>query len=187
MAALLVAAGDAQASFPGADGKFVQVWNNEVVPVNPDGSGSFTLPGTSGAGSDSAKWSANGQRITFERFLTSPNQWDLYVANADGTAVTNVTQTPTDDEHSPGVLPGRDEAGLLEAPRRHQGDQHRWHRPGERGLLDTAEPVLPRPEVVSDGTKIAFSGGKLNEEYDIYTVNADGTGLTNVTQNSECT
>ena len=48
---------------------------------------------------------ANGQRITFERFLTSPNQWDLFVANADGTAVTNVTQTPTDDEHSPAFSP----------------------------------------------------------------------------------
>src|SRR5919197_1653319 len=104
IAAVLVCAAPALATFPGQNGKFVY---HPISPVddgiwtsNPDGSEPFHV--TMAADHAHPACSPNGQRIAFTRFLTNPNQDDIFVLNADGTSPTNVTQTSniSEDEGS---------------------------------------------------------------------------------------
>jgi hypothetical protein len=187
VAALLACASPAQASFPGADGKSVGQGSNGLVTFNPDGSGFQEITTSPGSDDRNPMWSANGQRIAFDRFTTNPGQYDLWIVNSDGTGLVNVTQTPTIDEMNPSFSPG---GARLAFTRRggSSGSNDIWVIATDGTALRDAAvaPIatsFEAPKWSPDGGKIAFFGHTGTGLEDIWTVNADdGTGLTNLTQ-----
>jgi TolB protein len=76
--------------------------------VHSDGSGLRKLPieGCGGAVADpasfgcfAASWSPDGRKIIFGRYSTATDQRDVYTVNADGSGLTQVTNTAVDEEN----------------------------------------------------------------------------------------
>jgi Tol biopolymer transport system component len=60
--------------------------------MNSDGTGVTQLPTTTVLGDHEPTWSPDGSKLAFSRKLTFPN-WDIIVANPDGSAAVDVTST----------------------------------------------------------------------------------------------
>jgi parallel beta-helix repeat protein len=123
-------------------------------------------------------WSPDGKRVVFQD--SHGTSWDLYVANADGTGLRQLTSGPAQDtkpqfspdgsriafvsdrDGSPGLyLISPDGSGLVKLATINNG------------LADT-EPIAPIDPSFAwsvDGTRIGFGG------YSLSSINADGTGL----------
>jgi hypothetical protein len=185
----LVLAQSAQATFPGHDGKFVFEGN---YTANPDGSGGFQVTTPPPGGDDfDPKWSPDGQRIAFARYAGSPtNAFDIYLVNADGTGLVNVTQSGSiSDPRHPAWSPDGSQLAFDACAPGCWGvyvinvDGSGLHELA--GPASTADVRYVAPKWSPDGQKIAFLGwtwnGVDNLPYDIYTINADGTGLTDIT------
>jgi TolB protein len=164
----------AEASFPGQNGKFAE-GGQGIDTVNPDGSSRVHL--TTGSDSSPA-WSPDGGKIVFSRFV--PSQTDLWIVNADGSNLHNVTNTGTSGESSPAWSPDGTKIvfqnyNLLEIINADGS--------GRTTLLTgNTNNFFPRdPKWSPDGSRIAFRAGPPNSEYDIYTVKPDGTSIVNVT------
>jgi hypothetical protein len=89
---MLSATPAARAAFPGANGRIAfggQALGAGIRTVNPDGSGDTQVT-TFGS---SPRWSPDGRRIVFEKYTpASPvGTTDIYVVNADGTGVMQMT------------------------------------------------------------------------------------------------
>jgi Tol biopolymer transport system component len=174
----------AQATFPGENGKIVHS-GDSIWTENTDGSGGFQV--TAGSSDSYPKWSPDGQRIVFSRFL-SGNSDNSYVVNSDGTGLTELMPTGVDavtpdwspdgrkivfQACAPGCwgiyVIGLDGSGLTKIA----------------GPAYSDEVKFFDPKWSPDGTKIAFTGhrwdGVSNLPADIYTINPDGTGLTDIT------
>jgi Tol biopolymer transport system component len=101
MAAVLTAlsfVAPAQATFPGANGKFAfdrtVDGNSDVYVMEPDGSNVTRLT-TDPAADVNPGWSADGTKIAFTSNRAGNNE--IYVMNADGSGQTNLTQHPRSD------------------------------------------------------------------------------------------
>lgn len=82
---------------------FIRSIDDQVPHVwimNADGSDAHQLF-TDGGGEHSVTWSPDGRQIAFSRRATADAHFDIYVANADGTNMTNLTNTAADDEVFP--------------------------------------------------------------------------------------
>ncbi len=127
--------------------------NNEIYVMNADGSGLTNL-------TDNPAWDAlpawwpDGRRIAFTS--DRDGNYEIYVMNADGSGLTNLTNNPADDQ----------EACLVAA--------------GAWSYAATPTPVLATPP--QHGNKIAFSSNR-DGNPEIYVMNADGSGLTRLTDN----
>ena len=180
MAALLACVEPALATYPGQNGRFVR-GSDAITTKNPDGSGLLQVTTPAGFSDSAPAWSPNGQRIAFQRFLTNPNQDDIYVVNADGTGLAPVTQTPTQSEDHPSFSPAGTK--LVFGTCCTQLETINVDGTG-RAPLTTAPPntFYGSPKWSPDGTKIAFLGGGFGgAPSDIYTINPNGTGLANIT------
>jgi TolB protein len=62
-----------------------------IYLIQPDGSNAIELPATAEAAADNPAWSPDGTRIAYGGAIT--NQ-DIFVVNADGTNVVNLTDSP---------------------------------------------------------------------------------------------
>jgi len=83
--------------------------HSSIWVVHSDGTGlqQIPVPGCGGANADpntigcfNPGWSPDGSKIVFGRRMGS-GQADLYTANADGSGLTQVTNTPDIDEVGP--------------------------------------------------------------------------------------
>lgn len=187
----LLAADPVEASFPGANGRIAYTSGDSVagiVSVNPDGSGKLDLTGArlrgSATGSYDPAYSADGERITFEKVEPGIFRPDVFVMNADGSAQTNLTRdTTTDRESDPSFSPDGSQIAYVREP---DGGNRSIVVMSSSGsaptdLTSTLPITFPsNPEFSPDGTRIAFDASS-GPDQDVYVMNANGTGLTNIT------
>jgi Tol biopolymer transport system component len=118
------------------------------------GDGSGQIRLTNGQEGHSPTWSPDGTRIAF--VSKRVGKGNIYVMSADGSGLTNLTISP-----SP--------RALVEC---------------EHTLWKHCDQISRSPAWSPDGRHIAFSAGDEGDEGEIYVMNADGSGLTPLTNTS---
>jgi hypothetical protein len=173
----VVVATPAQAAFPGANGKIAFSDYFRIHTINPDGSGNTVI-----ADGQKPAWSADGARLAW-------NGNGIFVANADGTGVINIGGTGSTDNPSwspddskiaydstGSVCSGRFCTPVPQGIYAMNSDGTGDHKLRDNGVDPAWSP---------DGSKIAFTGDVSQPSgpvTDIFVMNADGTGATNLTQ-----
>lgn len=147
----------------------------EYFVVNVDGSGLAKLAETEILSVPPAiEWSPDGSRIALS--LRIDGRWDIHVVNADGTGLANVTSDPNDESQP------------LWSP---NGSQIIYERHGEATSLHTMNADGTEQARLTengwsaswspDGVQIAFISNR-DGNTEVYVMNADGTGVVNVSQ-----
>jgi Tol biopolymer transport system component len=156
--------------------------NREIYSMNADGSAQTNLS-HSLANEQAHAWSPDGTKIVFLR----QNDNHLYVMNADGTGVAQVTAD--DFQHLQNTNLSWSPDGMRIAYIAGDDSAHSLSvinadGTGKRRLRETSSPFL---DVVwsPDGTKIAYSDGASLNQSNLWVMNADGSGLTRITNHDE--
>lgn len=156
----------------------------EVYVMSSNGSGQIRL--TSGCdcnGSDrngtpvTPSWSPDGERIAFDSFREG--SWDVYTMNADGSAVTRLTNDAAKDI-APNWSPDGDKIAF-QSNRSGTDEIYTMNADGSSQARLTAESADERGPMWSpDQTKIAFESNRSGTT-EIYTMNADGSAPARMT------
>ena len=153
-----------------------------ILITNPDGSGSVTL-GTPGMDiATQPAWSPDGNRLAFVLTVwNSPSNQDLYVINANGSGVLNLTNTGATTVELNPSWSATGKIAYERAP--NTANAQIWvifpDGTGNAQFSGITQPFPLAPVWSPDGTKLAFvSGGE------IWVINADGTNEHRVTNNS---
>lgn len=142
-----------------------------------------------------AKYSPDGSRIAFDRTEgEEPHyQKDIYIMNADGSNLHNVTNTQDWIELEPDWSPDGSRIVFRGRPLVNEYSKvHIMNADGSgRILLTDVNNSNRSPRWSPDGQRIAFvsywegSGGYWKDKGDIYVINIDGSGLINLTNRGE--
>jgi Tol biopolymer transport system component len=173
----------------------------QIRVINADGTGDtelWTAPPNESA--DDPAWSPDGSLVAFDyrksqvgcddeggSCLYFPLPGEIMTVNADGTGLTNLTNTPNDDERSPAWSPNGSKIafsnGVIEVMNADGSGRHAIAPPG-------SEFGVSQPTWSPDGTKIAYT--KYIEysftepgKYDLFVINQDGTGVVRLTDTRE--
>jgi TolB protein len=138
--------------------------NRDIYTMNADGTGVTQV--TSHHMDVAPAWSPDGTKIVFSRVTLQPGNEDLYTMNADGSSVTKLTDGGSQPVWSPLGDQIAFSSGQIEviAP---DGTGRRTLTPGTF------------PDWSPDGRRIVFESGD-----EIHAINADGTGLVQLTDDS---
>jgi Tol biopolymer transport system component len=183
-------------AFPGANGKiaFERADGSGIVVMEPDGDGQTSVA----QGADPA-WSADGQKIAFA--TGGAGNLDIFVMNANGSGQTNLTNTPEADgvEFDPTWSPDGQKIAFAKFPDEdsagHGDGAQIWvmnaNGSGQTQLTsgaigDEGDEGDEEPVWSPDGLKIAFTseavpGPEGVRNRDIFVMNSDGSGQTNIT------
>ena len=177
------------AAFPGANGKIVfgSFRGGSIFTMNPDGSNQTAVPYDPSVLIDAYEptVSADGKRIA----LVSPGAdgFDIWTLNFDGSNPRDISNQ-SGDETGASWSPSGTQVAYFHGPR--GGQSHIWvvnddgttRRQLTAGSYNDAHPAWS-----PDGSKIAFATDR-DGNWEIYVMNADGTGQTNLTNNpaSDC-
>ncbi len=143
-----------------------------LTEILPPSSGRYQFP----------RWSPDGTRIAFNAWSFGSLNSELFVANADGSDVTRLTDNDFSDQYPSWSPDGTQIAFDFEDD-------------GETGIAiidadGTNLRELTRtsfrdgePDWSPDGQTILFSSNR-NGLYDLYTIRPDGSGLTQITRHS---
>ena len=122
-------------------------------------------------------WSPNGRQIAFDSILDG--DYNIFAINADGTNRIRLTNHPADDER-PDWSPNGEYIAFMS----HRHGTWDIYIVNTRTFVDTqltdSHGNYQDPSWSPDGTKIALSN-----DGDIYTINADGTDLMNITNSPD--
>jgi len=147
--------------------------NSEIYIMNADGTSQMRLTNNSASDANPA-WSPDGTKIVFTSARDGNSE--IYIMNADGSGQTNITNNPasqTNTNWSPDGTKIVYQTGIT------------IRTINIDGTNDVLISAGNNPNWSPDGTKIAFNhdfGGGQGQE--VYYINLDGTGLTQVTANA---
>jgi plastocyanin len=139
----------------------------------------FTVLGLPGAAAPAgAATNANGQVAFDEQLCCS---FDIWVVNADGSGLTNLTNTPDAAENAPAWSPDGTKIAFVR-------DSDIWvmNADGSNQVDLTNQPEVEfNPDWSADGSQIAYVrltvGEFITSQFDIFTMNADGSNQVNIT------
>lgn len=164
---------------------FGRAFSSDVYVINADGSGLRNLTNSPSVYEFQPSWSPDGSRIVFSSDranpdlrwrvsqLTEPEQ-DLYVMDADGGNVTQITSDPGFESH-PSWSPDGDWIAIM---------RHTWlalvSPDGSRRTVLVRNLGVQAPQWSPDGNSITFGAGD-----GIWIINRDGGGLRRITFGDE--
>lgn len=142
--------------------------------MRADGSGVQALSATRGEWNPS--WSPDGSRIAFDRGTGSADGPDIYVMNADGSGVRQLTSGTTFDANPVWSPDGRKMA---------------FYRDGSIWVMNAADGSAAtkltdsgaHPSWAPGGDRITFWSG-ISGKWGVYVMNADGSGLARLTSDT---
>jgi Tol biopolymer transport system component len=157
--------------------------NNEIFATTASGAAPKRLSKHPSADA-SPTWSPSGRQIAFESNrhgdYNSQADSDVYVMNADGTHVRELTFSNAFDGDPAW---GRGNRIAFESERTHNADV--WvinaNGSGEKDLTADSQAFDGDPAWSPDGTRIAFTSQRDNGDREIYVMNADGSSPTRLT------
>jgi len=126
-------------------------------------------------------WSPDGGRIAFES--NRSGNWDIWVMNADGSGLANLSRSP-EDEVYPAWSPDGTKIAFTS---KRSGNLDVWvmNSDGSGPVNLSNNPTRDRYAMWSpDGSKIAFNTNRDGDQ-EIYVMNADGSNQTNVSRAPE--
>jgi Tol biopolymer transport system component len=157
--------------------------NADIYLVNPDGSNLVDI--NNDVGQDGhPTWSPDGSRIAFDR-----NSSNVWVMNADGSGQTQLTHSfGFTASIEPAWSPNGDKIAFSSSEQRPQDQVRELYvmNPDGTNAVRLAANTTGRgpgdflPAWSPDGSRLAFTTSR-NPRQEIYSIKADGTGLTNLT------
>jgi TolB protein len=161
--------------------------------MNADGSDQRNLTKNSPGWNLYPDWSPDGARIAYARSTSADAETDISVMDADGSDQTNLTHTSI-RESEPVWSPDGRKIAFTRAPTIYPPDAifvMNADGSGQRNLTNNLEDDYSAPSWSPDGKKIAFESDRTNyprkeiPPFDIFVMNADGSGKTNLTKSAE--
>lgn len=124
------------------------------------------------------RWSPDGSQIAF--YSNRAGNFDVYVANADGTGLRRLTEDPATD----GAPAWSPDGKLISFPSDREDDREIYTVSSDgsdlRQLTDEKELRFGNHRWSPDGTRIAFEGRR-EDNADIYTMSPDGSEIRRIT------
>jgi TolB protein len=154
--------------------------NSDIYLIKADGTGQTRLT-TSAVFDGSPAWSPDGTRIAFNADSNKDGKRGVYVMNADGLDLTQLTSAGGN------ISPAWSPNGGLITMQSHRDGYYEIYVMKSDGLAQTPLTTTKTdsgeyyPCWSPDGTRIAYDS-PLEGTYDIYTMNADGSLQTRLTK-----
>jgi len=199
---LAAGVGPAPAAFPGQNGKIAFVsdraGNDDIWAMSPTGRNPVNLTPSSPAFDQFPNWSADGRKIAFMSDRATPGNptppgfpgpdFEIFVMNADGSNVTQITFNELDDEDPAWSPDGRRivfQRDLDPVRGQTNYDIFTMKASGaeERNITNDPGPDDDAPNWSPDGRRVAFRSNR-DGDAEIYTVNPDGSRVRQLTSNT---
>jgi TolB protein len=156
-----------------------------IFAIAPDGSRLKALTTHAAHG---AAWSPDGSKIAFSSSVGG-SVFDIFVMSADGTGLTNLTNSPTVIDEDPAWSPDGRQLAFV-SNRKLSYEVWVMNADGSRArqLTGILGQGVRHPTWSPDGKRIAFSARESASlsRGAIYTINSDGSGLNQIREESGC-
>jgi Tol biopolymer transport system component len=171
------------------DGKrigFGRAYSGKISVMDADGSNLRDLHLDLNRSDIHHTWSPDGTKLAFSGGTPPDYVHDIYTIEPDGSNLINLTKTPELDEMHPDFSPDGSQicySSHSSGRSKHVHGIFLMNADGSQPTLLTerlgGETIPGGCDWSPEGTKIAFSGA-----YDVYVINVDGSGQTNLTRSN---
>lgn len=146
-------------------------WGLSVM--RPDGSDAAPLDAVPGAAD--ASWSPNGRRVAFEADPNNDGNLEIFVMDADGSNLVQLTESPGRDYWADWFPDGRRIAFTSERSGIPQIYVMNADGSDEQAVTDSTEFAALQPDVSPDGRRIVFHRESRIEPPTIWVIDVDGS------------